>query len=344
MVRVGANMLCLSPLQRQLVASGKRWPGAQLLLTGASDADLSYTVSHARSNRTPPQLVVANVVSDRPKEASDQAMTEAIRGVLPRTTPELRATLRSAISRDRRLGWTLRLIRDDRHIENLLGTILADDAVCVDVGANNGAFLELFCAAAPFGQHVAVEPIPALANTLRTKFPCVTVIEAVLSQAPAQEIEFTIVDDKPAWSGLVLQEFVAELATTRITVPSTTLDELVADTQSVDLVKVDVEGAEELVLRGGVETLASKRPIVLFEHAAIHADNYGHTPEDLYRLLADLEYRIERVDRMKSYNSEAKFVDVVRRASVLGYNRRAETNFWAVPKEGRSLSTESTLG
>lgn len=230
------------------------------------------------------------------------------------------------------MGWTLRLIRDDRHIEKHLGKMLADDAVCIDVGANNGAFLELFCSAAPTGRHVAIEPIPELAKTLRRRFPHVKVVEAVLSHESAEHIEFTVVDDKPAWSGIVLQEFVADLATTRILVPSTTLDELVETDQAVDLVKVDVEGAEELVLRGGVETLAAKRPIVLFEHASIHADNYGHTPQGLYRLLASLDYRIERVDRMKSYGSEADFVDVVRRASALGYSRKAETNFWAIPQ------------
>jgi hypothetical protein len=51
------------------------------------------------------------------------------------------------------------------------------------------------------------------------------------------------------------------------------------------LLKVDVEGAEHLVLRGALGTLTTHRPLVLFEHQKSTASHYGSGPEEMYELL-----------------------------------------------------------
>ncbi len=52
-----------------------------------------------------------------------------------------------------------------------------------------------------------------------------------------------------------------------------TLDSL--DLQDVDFIKVDVEGFEENVLRGGEATLATWRPIVIVEQKRTMAARFG---------------------------------------------------------------------
>ncbi|HXD59627.1 MAG TPA: FkbM family methyltransferase, partial [Thermoleophilaceae bacterium] len=52
------------------------------------------------------------------------------------------------------------------------------------------------------------------------------------------------------------------------------------------LLKVDVEGAEHLVLRGALRTLTTHRPLVLFEHQKSTASHYGSGPEEMFDLLA----------------------------------------------------------
>jgi FkbM family methyltransferase len=49
----------------------------------------------------------------------------------------------------------------------------------------------------------------------------------------------------------------------------------------LDFVKVDVEGAELLVLEGGRQTIESFRPALLIEIEARHTARYGYTPADI---------------------------------------------------------------
>jgi len=61
-------------------------------------------------------------------------------------------------------------------------------------------------------------------------------------------------------------------------------------TRSIDLLKIDVEGAELDVLRGGRETILRDRPKILFE---CWADERGQRKEELFRYLKDeLRYRV----------------------------------------------------
>lgn len=53
----------------------------------------------------------------------------------------------------------------------------------------------------------------------------------------------------------------------------------------VDFLKIDVEGAEVLVLRGGLRVIKRWKPFIIFEHCLGASDVYGFGPEDVYDLL-----------------------------------------------------------
>ncbi len=55
----------------------------------------------------------------------------------------------------------------------------------------------------------------------------------------------------------------------------------------IDFLKIDVEGGEYGVLRGGLETLRRSRPVVVFEHGLGGADYYDVAPEQVFNLLRD---------------------------------------------------------
>ena len=64
-----------------------------------------------------------------------------------------------------------------------------------------------------------------------------------------------------------------------ISVPVTTLDELVGDDPPA-LIKIDVEGSELLVMQGARRLLSAAAPVLLFEHAG-HAQHFGITPAEV---------------------------------------------------------------
>ena len=79
---------------------------------------------------------------------------------------------------------------------------------------------------------------------------------------------------------------------TEVTVPCFTLDEVLerGGVTSLRLIKVDVEGAESLLLMGAEKTIARFRPHLVVEL---------HNPEqdlEVARLLTGWKYKIERVD------------------------------------------------
>jgi hypothetical protein len=72
------------------------------------------------------------------------------------------------------------------------------------------------------------------------------------------------------------------------------------------LIKVDVEGAEQQVIEGGIRTIATHRPIVVFEHGSGAAPAYGTKPQDIFELLAvEAGLRIFDLDRNGLYDGDS---------------------------------------
>ncbi len=198
-----------------------------------------------------------------------------------------------------------RELRDDHALRVVLAAVLRDDSNAVDVGANIGAVLESIVRLAPSGRHVAFEPLPGLCEGLRMRFPGVDVRCAALSDV-AGTSEFSHVLAAPAYSGLReradLPDEVGEVR--RIPVRTERLDEALADGYAPALLKIDVEGAELQVLRGGSETLARHRPVVLFEHGVGGSDLYGAGPGEVFDVLAEARLRIFDLDGEGPYTRE----------------------------------------
>lgn len=77
-------------------------------------------------------------------------------------------------------------------------------------------------------------------------------------------------------------------------VDTRTLDGFCAevDLTRLDFLKIDVEGGELHVLRGGEETIGRYQPTVLAEIEARHIDRYAYTPEDVVGWLTSRGYRM----------------------------------------------------
>ena len=82
--------------------------------------------------------------------------------------------------------------------------------------------------------------------------------------------------------------------TRRVPVEVVTLDDITAknDRSAIDFIKLDVEGAELDVLRGGAEILQNRpRPILMVEVYDIRTGPWGYRAEEIVRYLAGRRYR-----------------------------------------------------
>ncbi len=81
-----------------------------------------------------------------------------------------------------------------------------------------------------------------------------------------------------------------------VAVETRTLDEHVASRgRAPDLLKIDVEGAELLVVSGGSLTLSRpESPAILFEASDLQATAFGYTSSDLKAKLVEFGYEVFR--------------------------------------------------
>jgi|GEM_PF-1216929 FkbM family methyltransferase len=143
----------------------------------------------------------------------------------------------------------------------------------VDVGANTGTFSLTACAANSVIRVIAFEPVPEIyrrlvANVAINAFQdrCHLVQKAV-SDVPGISRLLIPPGEIPTEASLVSEGTLAPEGGTHMDIESTTLDTVCAQ-ETVDFIKIDVEGSEHKVLQGAQQLLARCRPTILLEHHA----------------------------------------------------------------------------
>ena len=176
---------------------------------------------------------------------------------------------------------------------DLLASVLRPTSVVVDVGANVGVFTLPF---ARIAREVhAFEPNPSVRMRLEQNLSLnnlhnVVVNETALADAVGIAQLHAPTHANQGQSSLHPRDDLDQSVDCRVT----TLDRYVEDVglRSIDLIKVDVEGAEPLVLQGAIETLRRYKPLVYVEINAQHLGRGDSTPGDVQRFLEDLGYQV----------------------------------------------------
>lgn len=171
--------------------------------------------------------------------------------------------------------------QEDARIQQVLMRVLKPASSCVDVGCHYGSMLDRFCRLAPGGRHVAFEVVPRKARFLRRTFPEVDVRQLALSDCTGQAC-FFVQCHASGFSSLARP---AGHDVEEIQVETARLDDVLPADRCFDFLKLDVEGAELLVLRGARATLARHRPLVLFECGPGGPNAFGYQPGDLHDFL-----------------------------------------------------------
>ena len=175
---------------------------------------------------------------------------------------------------------------------------LATDANCIDVGCFKGEILDLIQNAAPKGQHHGIEPIPKQYEFLKSKYASKTNcnIHNIAASDKTGESTFNYVTSNPSYSGLIKRDYdKPNEVDTKIQVKTDLLDNVIPKDLVIDLIKIDVEGAELQVLLGASEIVEKYKPLVVFEHGLGASEHYGTTPELVFEYFSSKSMRISNL-------------------------------------------------
>lgn len=176
--------------------------------------------------------------------------------------------------------------------------VLSKDAVFMDVGANVGAYLFTLENYLKPENVFAFEPNRQLYKRLKRLFPKVNLSSVALSDISAvSEFKIPIINGEKVHTRGTLQTSIKEKNEERTILQKVEvkpLDELKLNFQTLDFIKIDVEGNEMQTLRGARKTIEKFKPILMVEM------EQRHHKENLWTLISEVAnwgYSVNYLDR-----------------------------------------------
>jgi FkbM family methyltransferase len=203
---------------------------------------------------------------------------------------------------DRFVSWNALNNKFEQTESALVRSILKSGDVALDIGANLGYYTMLFASLVGDNGHVySFEPMPELFDSLeqsakRNGFgDRVTAFNAALSDEIGQ-VPLIFAPGSDNWGGAALwvgREVLPHHKTIAVmTGPLSFFSKL----DRIDFIKIDVEGAEPLVIRGCSDVLAKSKPLILSEvHAPMLQTVSNQSVEGYFKQLEAIGYEAHSV-------------------------------------------------
>jgi FkbM family methyltransferase len=181
----------------------------------------------------------------------------------------------------------------------------------IDVGANIGFFTVSMAKQLSVGRKVlSVEPTPGAISLFLKNIKKNQVTDSVLLYPGVvsnnfESISINIASGNEEYSTIgekIIHESVRDLPVEKIRVECSTIDRLVEMYNLIPgLIKIDVEGAEYLVLDGAQKTLRKFSPVVVFESSKELIKNFPYTFTDIQGIFKKMNYRVIALDEKDEY-------------------------------------------
>ena len=175
----------------------------------------------------------------------------------------------------------------DRETYMVMQRVLGRNSNCVDIGAYRGEILRQMLKLSPEGRIFAFEPVRGNYLYLKEKYKKAEIFNVALTDR-AGTADFFHATGRPALSGLKKQDYPdPEEKVETITVKVETLENIIPPDIRIDFIKIDVEGAELNILRGGKRIILQNRPMIVFEHGPGAISQYGASSQDLFDFIVN---------------------------------------------------------
>ncbi|HYG74039.1 MAG TPA: FkbM family methyltransferase [Planctomycetota bacterium] len=198
----------------------------------------------------------------------------------------------------------------DLELHGVIERLVEPGMICFDVGANLGEMaLHMAARAGATGSVYAFEPIPEIFARLKSHVERNTLqnivrpFQLALSDATGKAT-IAHADSTASNQGLASLVSTSEVLCRSLEIETMTLDDFVAThaVPRIDLMKIDIQGAEPKLLKGGAKTLQKFAPDLLIEISPEDLKAGGTNSRELCLLIESFGYEIYALKNGKPYN------------------------------------------
>lgn len=177
--------------------------------------------------------------------------------------------------------------------DRLIAELTPEGGAFLDIGAHIGSIFSGVHHAVPSAKIFAVEADPDKAASLKARFPYCQLFDVALGEGEGQ-IEFYRNPNATGYNSIAPSD---KPGVEKITVPISRLDDLLPE-EMIDVIKMDIEGAELGALRGAEALFERARPTVMFESVRPDTNALGYSPAMLWEWFDAHGYHVVTPDRM----------------------------------------------
>jgi len=190
----------------------------------------------------------------------------------------------------------------DSMILSLYKSVLVEDDIVIDVGANVGRHtLEMSLLVGDKGRVLSFEPLESAFKSLcelvlnNNKQGVVSTYNVALGDVNGVR-SFVSVKDFPEYSGFKERMYhCLDVRKEVINIPVRALDSYLTEIDRCKLIKFDCEGGELLAMKGAWHLISKFKPVIVFELGDNSLLNYPYTAYDYFHFLDELGYVIKSI-------------------------------------------------
>ena len=185
----------------------------------------------------------------------------------------------------------------ERPTSNIIARLIRPGDIALDVGANTGYFSMLIgTLAGPDGHVYAFEPIPDVASDMQRNITLnnlnnITLTPVVVCNENSEQV---IYEGPPDHRGVSSMRNLQN-ASQAHEVKGVRLDDYPLELEHLRLVKIDVEGAEQVALEGMPLIIEKHRPYIVIEFTDAFLRNFGHSSQTLTDWLVERDYHLYQI-------------------------------------------------
>ncbi len=206
----------------------------------------------------------------------------------------------------------------ERAVTNIISKVVLKSDVCLDVGANFGWYTTLLCRACSEGEVHAFEPMPDIFSELKHNCELAGELQNIRLNNLALGDEAKMIDIHrftDLSSGFSSFSTNGKSNFTTFNIPMITLNSYLLEkkVRDIDFIKIDVEGAELMFLKGATKLFEQKTPpLIMAEMALATTKGFGYLPNDLIEFIRQRAayefYAIDEADetlkKIEGFSSE----------------------------------------